>query len=125
MSIKIYELAPAAWDVGSFLENLKSKGEEWGGLALMFFGVVLLLAFAFKLGTKLLANQQNQGQQASWMTIGLLLLFGGALTTGGWNLISEVGSGGQQTVEDLGTGTVVVQSVDDTRSVLPQAIDWT
>lgn len=118
----IYSLAPAAWDVGSFLENLKSKAEEWGGAALMVFGVFLLLAFAIKLGMKLLANQQNQGQQASWMTIGLLLLFGGALTTGGWSLVSEVGSGGQQTVEDLGTGTVVVRTVD-----LPgiQAIDWT
>ena len=40
-----------------------------------------------------------------------MILVGGALSTGGWQLISTVGSGGQQTIEDLGGGTVIVQTV--------------
>ncbi|MDO0916568.1 hypothetical protein QQM39_38830 [Streptomyces sp. DT2A-34] len=59
-----------------------------------------------------MANPQSAGQQQGWGTIALLILVGGALGTGGWSLISTVGSGGQQTITDLGGGTVIVQTAD-------------
>ncbi len=116
---KIYEAAvltqaslpSAAWDLTSFLLNAKSQIQLWGGLLLMLLGAVGLVWGGVLLIKKLMANPQS-GQQQGWGTIALLILVGGALGTGGWSLISTVGSGGQQTITDLGGGTVIVQTVD-------------
>lgn len=118
---KIYEAAAlvhtslptAAWDLTSFLENARSQLQLWGGLLLMLLGVVGLV-WAGVLGTKkLLADPQTAGQQKSWGTIAVLVLVGGALGTGGWSFMSTVGSGGQQTIEDLGGGTVIAQTLSN------------
>lgn len=112
MTGTIYTMVPAAWDVESFLENAKSKLEEWGGLGIMLIGTAVLVWFAVKLAMKIMASPQNQQQQTSWGMLAVGLVVGGALSLGGWSLISEVGSGGQQTVEDLGTGTITAQVID-------------
>lgn len=117
---KIYEAAVlthaslpnAAWDLTSFLQNAKSQIQTWGGGLLMLLGAVGLVWGGVLLIKKLMANPQSAGQQQGWGTIALLILVGGALGTGGWALISTVGSGGQQTITDLGGGTVIVQAVD-------------
>lgn len=117
---KIYEAAvlaqaslpSAAWDLTSFLTNAKSQIQLWGGLLLMLLGAVGLVWGGVLLIKKLMANPQSAGQQQGWGTIALLILVGGALGTGGWALISTVGSGGQQTITDLGGSTVIVQTVD-------------
>lgn len=108
---RIY-LVPAAWDLTSFLENAKSQVQLWGGLVLMLLGAVGLVWAGILLLKKLMANPQTAGQQSGWGTIALLVLVGGALGTGGWSLLETVGSGGQQTIEDLGGGTVLVRTVD-------------
>jgi uncharacterized SAM-binding protein YcdF (DUF218 family) len=121
---KLYEAAAlaqvslptAAWDLTSFLENAKSQIQLWGGLLLMLLGAVGLIWGGVLLIKKLMANPQTAGQQQGWGSIALLILIGGALGTGGWQLISTVGSGGQQTIEDLGGGTVIVQTIEDTPS---------
>lgn len=99
-----------AWDLTSFLENAKSQIQFWGGLLLMLLGTVGLIWGGVLLIKKLIANPQTAGQQSGWGTIALLILVGGALGTGGWNLISTIGSGGQQTIEDLGGGTVIFET---------------
>ncbi|MGW0577106.1 hypothetical protein ACWD25_14280 [Streptomyces sp. NPDC002920] len=123
---KIYEAAvltrsslpSAAWDLTSFLQNAKSQVQLWGGLVLMLFGAVGMVWGGVLLIKKLMANPQSAGQQQSWLMIALLILVGGALGTGGWSLISTVGSGGQQTITDLGGGTVIVQTVDQFSGLL-------
>jgi hypothetical protein len=105
------EAPTAAWDLTSFLDNAKSQIQTWGGALLMLLGAVGLVWGGVLLIRKLIANPQTSGQQSSWGTIALLILVGGALATGGWQLVSTVGSGGQQTIEDLGGGTVIVQAL--------------
>ncbi|KOT57109.1 MULTISPECIES: hypothetical protein [Streptomyces] len=117
---KIYEAAvltqaslpSAAWDLTSFLQNAKSQIQLWGGLLLMLIGAVSLVWGGVLLVKKLMANPQSAGQQQNWGTIALLILVGGGLGTGGWSLVSTIGSGGQQTITDLGGGTVIVQTID-------------
>ncbi len=100
----------AAWDLTSFLENAKGQIQAWGGALLMLLGAAGLIWGAVLLLKKLMSPQNSQ--QSGWGTIAMLILVGGALGTGGWNLISAVGSGGQTTIEELGGGTVIVQTVD-------------
>lgn len=117
---KIYEAADTAgvslptgaWDVGSFLENAKSTVQGWGGGVLMLLGVIALIVGAVFLVKKLLANPQTAGQQHGWATIALLIIVGGALGTGGFQLVKTVGSGGEKTIKDLGDGAVIVQTAD-------------
>ncbi|MBD0673905.1 hypothetical protein [Streptomyces sp. CBMA156] len=117
---KIYEAAAltqaslpsAGWDLTSFLQNTKSQIELWGGLLLMLLGAAGLVWGGVLLIKKLMANPQSGGNQQGWTTIALLILVGGALGTGGWSLISTIGSGGQKTITDLGGGTVIVQTAD-------------
>ncbi|MFD7668109.1 hypothetical protein [Streptomyces sp. NPDC059788] len=123
---KIYEAAvltqaslpSAAWDLTSFLQNAKSQIQLWGGLLLMLIGAASLVWGGVLLLKKLMANQQTAGQQQSWGTIALLILVGGGLATGGWTLISTIGSGGQQTITDLGGGTVIVRTIDQVSGFL-------
>ncbi|MEU7156136.1 hypothetical protein AB0A98_06780 [Streptomyces chrestomyceticus] len=117
---KIYEAAvltqaslpSAAWDLTSFLQNAKSQIQLWGGLLLMLLGAVGLVWGGVLLVKKLMANPQSANQQQNWGTIALLILVGGGLGTGGWSMVSTIGSGGQQTITDLGGGTVIVQTID-------------
>ncbi|MFB7917092.1 hypothetical protein [Streptomyces sp. NPDC056061] len=106
-------LPTAAWDLTSFLSNAKTQIQLWGGLLLMLLGAVGLVWGGVLLIKKLMANPQTAGHQSSWGTIALLILVGGALGTGGWTLVAKIGSGGQQTIEDLGGGTVVVQTISN------------
>jgi hypothetical protein len=129
---KIYEAAvltqaslpTAAWDLTSFLENTKTQIQLWGGLILMLLGAVGLIWGGVLLIKKLMANPQTAGQQSGWGTIALLILVGGAFGTGGWSLVSTIGSGGQQTIEDLGGGTVIVQTVDTVNGVYDITSGW-
>lgn len=96
-----------AWDLGSFLTNATSVGRSWGGLLLILIGVVAVVA-AGVLFVKGLFGKAAKGQQAtpvSWVAIFLLLIVGGALITGGFNFVANISSGGQATIEALGTGS--------------------
>ena len=100
-------LVSAAWDLTSFLTNAKTQIENWGGLLLMLLGVVGLVWGGVLIIKKLMSGPQG-GQQQSWGTIILLILVGGAMMTGGFSLLGTIGSGGQQTIEDLGGGTMLI-----------------
>ena len=98
----------AAWDLRSFFENAKTYVQGIGGGLLMLMGAVGLVWGGVLLIRKLLGGQQHGGQHG-WTQIIMLILVGGALGTGGWTLVSTVGSGGQTTIQELGGGTVIIQ----------------
>jgi|SRR5699024_2556567 len=107
--------AESQWSVGNFLENAKSTIQDWGGLLLMLLGAVGLIWGGVLLIKKLMANPQTQGQQTGWGTIALLVIVGGALAGGGWSLMDKVGSGGEDTILELGkggSGTVIVENLN-------------
>lgn len=107
-------LAPAAFDVGSFLENATSTIKGWGGLLIILMGVVGLIVFAVMAIKKLMASEQQQSQEAKWGRLVLLLIVSGGFMAGGWSLVSDLGSGGQTTIRDLGSGSAMVLELDST-----------
>lgn len=107
--LKLAVLPTAAWDLKSFMTNAKTYIEAVGGGLLMLLGAVGLIWGGVLLIKKLMGNPQTS-QQTSWATIALLILVGGALLTGGFNLVKTVGSGGQRTVTELGGGVIVSQA---------------
>lgn len=114
-ALRAYDLAltgslvTGAWDLLSFLQNAKSYVQEIGGGALMLCGTGGLVWGGIK-GIQKLMSPANHGQQTHWGTIIALVLVGGAIATGGWTLISKVGSGGQTTITQLGGGAIVRHS---------------
>lgn len=102
--------SPAAWDVIQFLENATEYIKNGGGLLLILLGAVGLIWGGVLLIKKLMASPQSAGQQAGWGTIVLLMIFGGALLTGGFSLVQMIGEGGETTITELGGGTLLLQS---------------
>ena len=100
-------LPVADWDIVSLLTNTKSLGKVIGGAVIGLIGVILLIVGGVFVGIKLWGNPQS-GVTKSWLIIGLMILIGGAMLTGGWTLLENVSSGGQKTVEELGGGFIVL-----------------
>lgn len=101
-------LGGAEWDLVSFFENARNYAKLVGGGLLALLGTVGVVWGGVLLIKKLMAGHQNQD---SWMKILALILVGGALMAGGFALISQIASGGKTTIEDLGGGLIVIQSV--------------
>lgn len=98
-------LPTAAWDLTSALTNAGDYVRTAGGALLIMMGLVALVWGGVLLLKKLMAGQQNQD---SWMKIIGLMIVGGAIAVGGFGLIFTIGSGGQETIEDLGGGTFLL-----------------
>lgn len=94
----------ASWDLLSFLENVGSYMKEAGGLLLIIMGVGALVWAGVRVVQKLW-GEGHQAQQISWLKIILLVIVGGALCTGGWTFMYDIGQGGETTIEELGTGS--------------------
>jgi hypothetical protein len=82
--------------------------KEAGGGVLILMGLVALVWGGVLALKKLMAGQ---GNQTSWGTIILLIILGGAIAVGGFALIFEIGSGGKQTIEDIGGGTLLFNPI--------------
>lgn len=95
----------ANWDLGSALENGTEYIKYLGAGFLTLMGVIGIIYGGYLLVKKLMAGQQNQD---SWVKIVLLIIVGGALSVSGFDLISEIASGGKTTIEELGGGTIIV-----------------
>lgn len=98
-------LPVAGWDLVSFLENGGNYAQLVGGALLILLGAVGIVWGGVLAIRKLMGGQRNDD---SWLKIAALIIVGGAFLTGGWAFIALVASGGQQTVEDLGGGTVLL-----------------
>lgn len=101
-------LPTAAWDLGSFLDNATGTIQGWGGSLLILLGCVGVIWGGVLLIMKLTASPQKEQQQAGWGKIALLILVGGALFTGGFEIIRTISSGGETTIRDLGEGSIVL-----------------
>ena len=96
-------LPTAAWDVVSFFENAGEFVKTAGGGFLVAAGLVALVWGGFLGLRKLMSGQQNQD---NWVKILALIILGGAVAVGGFNLVFMIGSGGKTTIEDLGGATI-------------------
>lgn len=97
-------LLPAQWDLNTFLENANTYAGVVGGAFLTLLGTVAVIYGGYLLIKKLMAGQQNQD---SWVKIVLLIIIGGALMVSGFILISEIATGGETTIRDLGGGMLL------------------
>lgn len=94
-----------AFDIGTFLQNLKSVGETWGQYLLVALGVLLIVWSGARIFKYFMAPDKFRGS----MVITIVgLLFGGALVFGGYKLMSDVAQGGKKTIEDLGNGGMII-----------------
>ncbi|WP_257478312.1 hypothetical protein [Acidipropionibacterium jensenii] len=97
-----------AWDLLSMLKNSKNYTVTAGGLFLVLLGTVAFITGGVFLLLKFMGGPQQQ-QKHGWGTVIALLLLGGAVATGGYQLMKTVTSGAQATVTKLGGGDIVTQ----------------
>lgn len=89
-----------AWDLGSFLQNATTTLKEWGGYLIILIGVVMVIASVYQIAKGLITH--GKGQPTNWAIAIVLLILGGAFMVGGFSFVSNIASGGKQTIEDLG-----------------------
>lgn len=100
------DLPVADWDLLSFITNAKDYGQLIGGAIVTLIGLIILIVAVVFIAKKFLGNGQRDDK--SWLIIVVMLLVGGAFITGGITFIMNISSGGQKTVEDLGTGGFIM-----------------
>lgn len=105
----ISTLPAGDWDLVSAVGNATNYGKLLGGGIIGLLGVILLIVATVFIFKKLTGN--GQGNEKSWVIIVVMILIGGAMSFGGYTLISQVASGGQKTVQELGGGFIVLKSV--------------
>lgn len=103
------QLPGAEWDLASFFDNAKGYLTIIGGGLISLLGLAVVIWAAVLIAKKFFGGQN--GQQESWFKIIAMILIGGALMTGGIVLISNIASGGQKTIEDLGGGFILLSGL--------------
>lgn len=98
---------PMAWDLGSFLQNATSTLKKWGGYLIILIGVVMVVWSVVMIARGLISHGKTQ---VSWPVAIILLILGGAFMAGGFSFVEKIASGGKQTIEDLGNGTILMLS---------------
>ena len=98
---------PMAWDLGSFLQNATSTLRTWGGYLIVLIGVVMVVWSVVMIARGLISHGKTQ---VSWPVAIILLILGGAFMVGGFSFVEHIASGGKQTIEDLGNGTILMLS---------------
>ena len=88
----------ANWDIGTFLANATDTIQGWGGLFLMLIGVVMIIVAGYKIATGLMSDNK----QVSWFKVVVLLIVGGVLAFGGYEILSDAASMGKHTIDELG-----------------------
>ena len=103
LSMVLTNMVLAGWDITTFLTNLATKLQSWGGLFFVLVGVVMIIWSIYKLAHGLM----SQGRQdVNWFKILVAFLVGGALVaaggSGAWTFVSNIAKGGQTTINELG-----------------------
>lgn len=91
---------PAAWDIGSFLQNATKTIQKWGGYFIALIGVIMVLAAVYQIGKGLISHGKGPGP--NWAVAIALLLIGGAFLAGGFEFVHKIAEGGTKTINDLG-----------------------
>ena len=92
-----------AFDIGALLQNTTETVKKWGSYFIILMGVICILVAVYKIAKGFMSQQQT-----NWFTCIALLLFGGALTAGGFNFVVSIAEGGKKTIEDLGNGSTIL-----------------
>jgi uncharacterized membrane protein len=98
---------PMTWDLGSFLQHSTETLKQWGGYLIILIGVVMVIASVYQIAKGLISHGKTQ---VSWPVAIILLILGGAFMVGGFSFVADIASGGKQTIEDLGNGTILMLS---------------
>lgn len=98
---------PMAWDLGSFLQNATSTLKTWGGYLIGLIGVVMVVWSVVMIARGLISHGKTQ---VSWPVAIILLILGGAFMVGGFTFVADIASGGKQTIDELGNGTILMLS---------------
>ncbi|MCL6663446.1 hypothetical protein [Paenibacillus amylolyticus] len=94
------------WDLGKFLETATNKLGSWGSLFVILLGTICVIYAVYQIVTGLMSHGKKQ---TNWFIAITLLLVGGAISApGGYKLITDIAGGGKKTIEDLGTGAVML-----------------
>lgn len=94
-----------AWDIMSFLTNLGNAFKKWGGALFIVIGITMIIIGVWKFFIGL----ANHGKtQVNWVIVFLLIVFGGALSVGGWNFVADIAAGGNDTIKSIGEGAAVM-----------------
>lgn len=101
-------LAPpvAAWDLLSFFTNAKDYGTLVGGGLISLLGLIVVIVATVFIAKKFFGD--GRGNDKSWVIIIIMMLVGGAMLFGGISLVTDIASGGQKTIEELGGGTILL-----------------
>jgi len=99
-------LAPAAWDIVSFLGNAQNYGALIGGGVISLLGLITIIIAGVFTFQKFLGNGQREAK--SWVLIVVMIIIGGAMLTGSITLLMSIASGGQKTIEELGGGIILL-----------------
>lgn len=97
-------LVPGFGDVGNLLDNGAALIQDWGGLFLILMGTVAIVWAGWLALQKLMSSE---GNRTSWIKIIVLLILGGALAVGGFNVVSDFGQSGSDTIDKLSTGVML------------------
>lgn len=98
-----------AWDLVSFLTNTKNYANVIGGGLISLLGLIIIIVAVVFITKKFFGN--GQGQDKSWIVIVVMIIVGGAFLTGGIVLITNIASGGEQTIKELGGGFIVLSGL--------------
>ena len=90
-----------AWDIANFLKNLLKKVQDWGGLLVMAMGAAGVVWGFIQAIIGLISHGKKP---TNWLVIIALIVVGGALMVGGWNLMNSIAEGGRTTINELGGG---------------------
>lgn len=102
--VALGEPSVAAWTLDGLFKGTAKYAKTAGGALITLLGVLLIIFAAFKMFKAVTGQQQGGGE---WLKAIVALLLGGALSVGGWKLLNTMASGGKQTIEKLGQGSIV------------------
>lgn len=101
---------PAAFDIGTLLQNSFLTAKSWGGWIMLIVGVVMIVVCVYMTAKGLMSHGQSQ---TSWPKVILLLIFGGLLLSLGANgtgafdaFANTYAKGTKDTIDNLGNGTI-------------------
>lgn len=96
------------WNLTSFLNNLENNMKNWVGGIMMIIGIALLGFAVFKMAQGLISHGKTQ---VNWVMVVLMFIFGAFLFAAGGggvlDAVKNLGKGGVDTIEGLGTPTIL------------------
>lgn len=97
-----------AWDLGSFLTNLKSNVQTWLGTIVVLVGLIMVGVAVYQIAKGLISHGRSQ---TNWFTVILLFLLGGAFFAGGLTWVISIAEGGKATIDGMGGAGVPTEAV--------------